>query len=82
MLLVIGLIAFPLVSRVCGRLLDKGYSISKNPKGRVPLDRLPSYLTRFAFLRRGGKTNFLLSENEIIAIGKTMIAPAIKLPTP
>jgi YYY domain-containing protein len=28
-LLVIGLIAFPLVSRVCGGLLDKGYSISK-----------------------------------------------------
>jgi uncharacterized membrane protein len=27
--LVIGLIAFPLASRVCGRLLDKGYSISK-----------------------------------------------------
>jgi len=48
-LLVIGLIAFPLASRVCGRLLDKGYSISKNPKGRVPLDRLPSYPNRFAF---------------------------------
>jgi YYY domain-containing protein len=28
-LLVIGLIAFPIVSRVCGGLLDKGYSISK-----------------------------------------------------
>ena len=28
-LVVIGLIAFPLVSRVCGRLPDKGYSISK-----------------------------------------------------
>jgi YYY domain-containing protein len=28
-LLVIGLITFPLVSRVCGRLPDKGYSISK-----------------------------------------------------
>jgi YYY domain-containing protein len=28
-LLVIGLIAFPLVSRVCNRLPDKGYSISK-----------------------------------------------------
>lgn len=28
-LLLIGLITFPLVSRVCGRLLDKGYSISK-----------------------------------------------------
>jgi len=28
-LLVIGLIVFPLVSRVCGGLLDKGYSISK-----------------------------------------------------
>jgi YYY domain-containing protein len=28
-LLVIGLLAFPLVSRVCGRLPDKGYSISK-----------------------------------------------------
>ena len=28
-LLVVGLIAFPLVSRVCGRLPDKGYSISK-----------------------------------------------------
>jgi len=28
-LLVIGLISFPLVSRVCGRLPDKGYSISK-----------------------------------------------------
>jgi YYY domain-containing protein len=28
-LLVVGLITFPLVSRVCGRLLDKGYSISK-----------------------------------------------------
>ena len=28
-LLVIGLITFPLVSRVCGGLLDKGYSVSK-----------------------------------------------------
>ena len=28
-LLVIGLVTFPLVSRVCGGLLDKGYSISK-----------------------------------------------------
>jgi YYY domain-containing protein len=28
-LLVIGLVAFPLVSRVCSRLADKGYSISK-----------------------------------------------------
>ena len=28
-LLIIGLITFPLVSRVCGRLPDKGYSISK-----------------------------------------------------
>ena len=28
-LLVIGLLTFPLVSRVCGRLPDKGYSISK-----------------------------------------------------
>ena len=28
-LVVIGLIAFPLVSRVCNRLPDKGYSISK-----------------------------------------------------
>ena len=28
-LLVIGLISFPLVSRVCGKLPDKGYSISK-----------------------------------------------------
>ena len=28
-LLVIGLISFPLVSRVCGRLPDRGYSISK-----------------------------------------------------
>ncbi len=28
-LLLIGLITFPLVSRVCGRLLDKGYSVSK-----------------------------------------------------
>jgi hypothetical protein len=28
-MVVIGLIAFPLVSRVCSRLPDKGYSISK-----------------------------------------------------
>jgi uncharacterized membrane protein len=28
-LLLIGLITFPLMSRVCGRLPDKGYSISK-----------------------------------------------------
>ncbi len=28
-LLVIGLITFPLVSRICGRLPDKGYCISK-----------------------------------------------------
>ena len=28
-LVVIGLITFPVVSRVCGRLPDKGYSISK-----------------------------------------------------
>ena len=28
-LVVIGLISFPLVSRVCGKLPDKGYSISK-----------------------------------------------------
>ena len=51
-LLVVGLITFPLVSRVCGRLPDKGYSISKI-LGLVFLTYLPWLLASLHLLKFG-----------------------------
>src|SRR3990172_6787309 len=57
-LLAIGLITFPLVSRVCNRLPDKGYSVSK-PLGLLLLTYFSWLISSFRLLKFGYLSIFI-----------------------